>query len=190
MHSAAARPVSSSHACQHWAALVCPQARRARLLHAPACPRSRARCGARSCPACWCTGRGAAFLAHATGPPCVRDAQARGLRRRVGVAARSRGPGSGQRRAPRARSLARFPHCQAAGMLHRPELEPCDMGTTGPGWSCPTRTPAGGAGAVRRALHGAELDAATMAAVLERATCPSWRCRTRAPPSALAGGAC
>jgi hypothetical protein len=31
---------------------------------------------------------------------------------------------------------------------------------------------------------------ATLAAVLERATGQSWRCRTRAPPSALAVGAC
>jgi hypothetical protein len=52
---------------------------------------------------------------------------------------------------------------------------------------------------------GVEQDAATMAAVLERATCPSWRCPMRAPlaragtvgrarssipPSALAVGAC
>jgi len=80
-----------------------------------------------------------------------------GVGRRVGMAACSRGPGSGQRRAPLARSLARFPHCQAAGMLHRPELavrhghhraglELSDAHASGRSWCCPTRAPAGRAG--------------------------------------------
>ncbi|WP_148273341.1 hypothetical protein [Stigmatella aurantiaca] len=82
------------------------------------------------------------------------------------------------------------------------ELERSDARTTGRAGAVRRGRPPGRAGAVRRArttglswsrpTHAteAEEDAATMAAVLERATCPSWRCRTRAPPSALAGGAC
>jgi hypothetical protein len=63
----------------------------------------------------------------------------------------------------------------------------------GPSWSCPTRAPPGRAGAVHRARHraelelsdacatGAELNAATMAAVLARATGPNWSRPTCAP---------
>ena len=87
-------------------------------------------------------GRGDAVLAHATGPPCVRDAQARVWGRPVGMAARSRGNWERLASSSRARSLARFPHCQAPGVLHRPELE---LSTA--------RAP-GRAGAVRRAHHG------------------------------------
>src|SRR5690606_8450338 len=77
-HPAAARPVSSPPACQRRAALVCP-----RLGAHGCCTRLPARAPVRApmrVPAARAggAGRGAAVLAHATGPPCVRDAQARG----------------------------------------------------------------------------------------------------------------
>jgi hypothetical protein len=128
-----------------WAALVCPQARRPRLLLALACPRSRAR-SARFCRVLVALAVALPFWRTLQGPPCVRDAQARGW----GAA------WAWQRVLEALGAASAVPPGRALLPAFRTaKLRAC---STGPSWSRATWAPPARAGAARRARQRAELE--------------------------------